>query len=84
MCSKSKIEQHFEQTSISYLTEKVVCCIRNMQLLMLYEETVCVCLCVCVCVNKIRNFLNFKRWTLEGYCCGKTRVIQLRSDANGS
>jgi len=56
MCSKSKIEQHFEQTSISYLTEKVVCCIRNMQLLMLYEETVCVCLCVCVCEQNTELF----------------------------
>jgi len=40
ICSKSKIKQRFEQTSISYLTEKVVCFIRNMQLLMLYKETV--------------------------------------------
>ena len=40
-------------------------------------------MCVCACVCKIRNFLNFKRWTSEGYCCGTTRVIQLQSDANG-
>ena len=52
---------------------------------------VCVCVCVCACVrvcaractDKVRNFLNCKLWTLEGYCCGTTRVIQLQSDANG-
>jgi hypothetical protein len=66
-----------------------------MRLLLLYKETVslllelnkrvCVCVCVCVrvCEGQIRNFLNFKRWTLEGYYRGTARVNLSQSDANG-
>ena len=62
-----------------------------MRLLLLYKETVSlllelnkrVCVCVRVCADQIRNFLNFKRWTLEGYCRGTARVNLSQSDANG-